>query len=182
MKSRIFSIVLLLFTMLSLHAQTYELRDWNRSVVTKVNNGNASVGRRFTNRNQVVFQGANRGSGWIFAIQVGNNREGLVIRSCGINGCVPSAQRVVAGNQHELITMSIADILSLADQQSNLQTTTRSAVLRTDKTATNVDLIKEDKANADVIRADKASTMQKTTVPNNTNVNLNKANTKVIRQ
>lgn len=164
-----FFTLVLLCVVFAAQAQTYELKDWNRAVITKVNNRNASVGRRFSSYNQVTFQGANRASGWIYAVNTSNPQEGLVTRGCASsNGCTTS-QRVVGGTHHELNTMKMEDILALADQQAlELQTTTatvkKADALNTTK-ANNVDL-------------QKASATRVTP----SNANLNRAKATQIRQ
>jgi hypothetical protein len=71
----------------------------------------------------------------------------------------PVASTGAVGKGKDLMTMSIDEIFALINQDMNLQKNTQT----------------------DVIRADKTNNMQKVNTPNS-NINLNKANTKVIRQ
>jgi hypothetical protein len=123
---KFFFFFLALFSAFStLSAQSYELRDWNRRVTTRVSNQRPSVGLRFNNASQVRYSGANRAEGWIFAVNVNNNREGIVSRGCSVPNCTPVVQRVVAGTGKHLLQMNADEILALADQQAAGQLSTQ---------------------------------------------------------
>lgn len=138
MKHFLFSFLLFLVSFVSAQAQPYELRDWNRDVITKINGRDASVGMRFASIGQVRYEGANRAQGRIFAVNVKARTEGIVSRNCSTPGCTPSSSRVVAGNQHELDALSLDAAFTLSEQtQMKAGSKTQSEVLNAGK-ATNM--------------------------------------------
>lgn len=119
----------------STQAQPYELRDWNRDVITKVNGRSAFKGARFTSIRQVSYEGANRAQGRIYAVNLSVQTEGIVSRNCSTPGCTPTSSRVVAGNQHELDALSLDAAFTLSDQtQMKANSKTQSDVLNAGKT------------------------------------------------